>query len=358
VPNSPVEDLSVQHSKRWVAIMTARQNADERRRALAQLIQGHGGEIGPDSSLIVFGSLARGEWTARSDLDWTLLVDGQVNAADMRTAKTVKRLLIEDKWTEPGPSGVFGSLSFSHSLVHQIGGIHDTHANLTRRILLLLESLAIHESGIRDRVIRALLERYLEEDTHFHASKGSQSFVPRFLLNDIVRFWRTMAVDYANKTQEPDGRKWALRNVKLRLSRKLIFACGLLLCFRCHLEQQQITGEEDLFESDESNLRFINFLVHQINEAPLDVVADFLLRENADQATVCLIFDSYDRFLAMMEDSDSRERLEALTYAEARDDSLFNEFRNVGENFQDGIRRLFFDTNTQIARLSQVYAVF
>ena len=29
-----------------------------------------------DTSLVVFGSLARGEWTSKSDLDWTYLIDG------------------------------------------------------------------------------------------------------------------------------------------------------------------------------------------------------------------------------------------------------------------------------------------
>ena len=29
----------------------------------------------PDTSLVVFGSLARGEYTDASDVDWTLLVD-------------------------------------------------------------------------------------------------------------------------------------------------------------------------------------------------------------------------------------------------------------------------------------------
>ena len=29
-----------------------------------------------DTSLVVFGSLARQEWTSASDLDWTYLIDG------------------------------------------------------------------------------------------------------------------------------------------------------------------------------------------------------------------------------------------------------------------------------------------
>ena len=39
-----------------------------------------------DTSLVVFGSLARGEWTSGSDLDWTYLIDGQANSDHLRIA--------------------------------------------------------------------------------------------------------------------------------------------------------------------------------------------------------------------------------------------------------------------------------
>ena len=35
-------------------------------------------DLSDDLSLVVFGSLARGEWTSGSDVDWTLLIDGPV----------------------------------------------------------------------------------------------------------------------------------------------------------------------------------------------------------------------------------------------------------------------------------------
>ncbi len=85
-------------------------------------------------------------------------------------------------------------------------------------------------------MIRGVINRYLEEDNHLLTRDGKRYRVPRFLLNDIVQFWRTMAVDFASKQRDRAGKGWGLRNAKLRMSRKLIFASGLLVCFSSHLD--------------------------------------------------------------------------------------------------------------------------
>src|SRR5215813_2951501 len=123
-------------------------------------------------------------------------------------------------------------MAFSHDIIHQIGGQNDTNKNTTQRILLLLESRAIGKNTqAYERVLRAVINRYLEEDNHPLSHDGQSYRVPRFLLNDIVRFWRTMAVDFASKQRDRAGAGWGLRNAKLRMSRKLIFASGMLVCF-------------------------------------------------------------------------------------------------------------------------------
>ena len=354
---SPFANLNSRFGGMWAAIGKAVAVAENQREALRDLICGNGDELRTDANFVVFGSLARGESTAGSDVDWSLLIDGQTDPADMEAALRIEKLLRDGGWKHPGPSGIFGSLAFSHSLVHDIGGGADNYVNTTRRMLLLLESRAIGDTSVRDRVIRALLARYLEQDTHFHPRHGSRSFVPRFLLNDLVRYWRTIAVDYANKTHEPDGTKWAVRNIKLRMSRKLIFVAGLLMCFLCQLEQERLAAGKDLFgQSGASNAPFIDFLAEIVNLTPLDLLAR--VSSDYEDDTIHLLFDSYDRFLAAMDDPEQRKHLEKLNYQQSREDAQFNALRDVSRDFQEGLRRLFFESDHRLAALSQIYAIF
>ena len=86
-----------------------------------------------DANFIIFGSLARREWTQGSDLDWTYLIDGASDPEHLTSAQKIAKLLKEAKYSKPGPTGVFGNMAFSHEIIHQIGGINDTNRNMTQK---------------------------------------------------------------------------------------------------------------------------------------------------------------------------------------------------------------------------------
>jgi hypothetical protein len=315
-----LDELRNRQKKEWPAIAKAKNDAAARLALVRRIVQeaANGGPIdSEDISVVVFGSLAREEWTSGSDLDWSLIIDGGVDHEHAHAAALFRQKISDAALKSPGPTGIFGALTFSHGLVHQIGGEDDTNRNTTRRMLLLLESRPVNAVGAYNRVVDAILNRYLQNDFRVFRLK-----VPRFLQNDLHRFWRTMCVDYANKFRERAGAGWATRIIKLRMSRKLIFAAGLLTCFYSDPKLVQIVNPE--LANNASAALQVEYLRTIFQRPPIEIVAGALLRHGSPKS-IGLILDSYDRFLATMDDQAKREHLETLPPNGEEKDATFQE---------------------------------
>lgn len=337
---------------RWRNIHAARALSRTKRSAVVL----HEEHQAPDTGIVAFGSFARQELSPGSDLDWSLLIDGASTPEHFRIAASLGHHLRTYGFADPGKTGTFGSIVSSHELIHYIGGTLDTNQNFTRRMLLLLESTSLGDDIVRQRVVRGILDRYLVYDPSISWAPAATPSpkVPRFLLNDIVRFWRTMAVDYAAKRwQSQDG--WALRHLKLRLSRKLLFAAGLLHCFSLELASADV--RRDFAASADGSALFREWIFQRTTITPLDAVAETTLTVDGT-ATARMIFDAYDEFLGVLADPAHREHLKALSSEQAASDDLFAQVRELGRAFQRGLDRLFFSDLPDLTELMQHYAVF
>jgi predicted nucleotidyltransferase len=76
------------------AIRKARSDATAKRNHLDELFRG---QNSPDTSLVVFGSVARQEVTSSSDLDWILLIDGQSIPENKELERVIENILAENK---------------------------------------------------------------------------------------------------------------------------------------------------------------------------------------------------------------------------------------------------------------------
>ena len=335
----------------WKALSEARESAGQVCRLIEQAAAEPVKQFSSDGSLVVFGSLARGEWTVGSDVDWALLIDGLVVPEHYECSLQIERALSEltfqgQPLIPPGSTGTFGQLVFSHDLVHALGGEPDTNVNTTRRLLLLLESAAIGDASAHSRTIRSVLRRYLLDDVRTKPEEGSR--VPRFLVNDIVRFWRTMCVDFGAKHWQQSGKKWGVRNIKLRMSRKLLFVSGLLMALGCDNVRSKDAQIED---------EVLGRLIHSAGLPPLEVLASELafwgLSRQASE-----IVSVYDEFLLGMNDPARRTALNDVKPQDAASHQVFLEFRKISQRFQKLLTGVFFDAGTRLSELVREYGVF
>jgi predicted nucleotidyltransferase len=349
-PFYPTLKLSRRIGQRWPNIESAREFSNgklaELKGLLVDLDSG-------DTSIVVLGSLGRGEFTQGSDIDWYLLVDGIADPNHHALRLDAEKKISNFAGKDVGREKTFATIVSSHDLIHNVGGEDDTNNNLTRRMLLLLESTPITGQIAHERVVRNILTRHLLEDRSFWRNNGHH--IPHSLLNDFARLWRTMAVDFAYKLRARSGDKWAIRNIKLRMSRKLLYVAGLLACFHPHLLLDDPEERKRIYEEASFQLEIIDIIHSILSDTPLDIVATFLDKLE-DDATVSKVFRAYDEFLGVLVDSSQRKHLEELEEAAADSDPIYQKARETSHRFRDGLLDLFFGKKLNL--LTRQYGVF
>ena len=170
-----------------------------------------------DDVVLTCGSYARRDASRNSDVDFFVLRQDADSALVRITAGIEKR-----------KRGVGRSDSNEAPICFDRG--QQRRKNITRRILFLLEGeWLFNENGLRD-LRRQILERYIADGMTDHQ-------LALFLLNDIIRYYRTIAVDYEFKTVEDDPPK----PCNTQHPRKFLYASGLFSI----ADNRPIPGEED-----------------------------------------------------------------------------------------------------------------
>lgn len=200
---------------------------DDLRRGIAEILP----EIAPsaDSSesqkaaVVVLGSIARRESSAASDCDYFVLQHGARPATTRNLVAAAERARTRGLLGAPGAQRVFGDVVVAANLYESIGLETDSNRNMTQRLLLLIESKSVWGEA-REEVIENILQRYCDDYVPPNHKPEDRPRVPRYLLNDLVRLWRTMAVDFGTKRWQSGRDSTNLRHVKLRITRKVLFA--------------------------------------------------------------------------------------------------------------------------------------
>lgn len=324
---SPLKQLAAASGRELPNLLKARDatrdGLEKRRAALGQLPHDE------DVAVVLMGSWGRAEVTAGSDDDFMVLVRGTKRDNVRPSIADVETILDRGH----GDQGIFGKPVASDRLAGWIGLDEDTNTNLSLRLLLLLESVHATREHLHEAVIDQLVDRYLDESV-------KDFRVPRFLLNDVIRYWRTICVDFAGKERR-GPEKWGIRNAKLRTSRKVLFAGGLLPVFEC----SKLPRDE-----------MPDFLRRQLRMPPTDRIAQAFLTHHASDAGGRAL-GAYDDFLGRLADSEFRDELETVTRATSKESSAFRDAARLGKDLERGLLALLFETEW-LPKLARDYVVF
>lgn len=256
--------------------------------------------------IVATGSYGRFEASSESDIDLFIVSDDDIKDSFLDEIKGEIGKIIEEEVPKPtGDTKTFGIdvCIKLNTLLNNIGGNKDSNLNLTRRMLFLLEGKCLFNEERFKYYRSKLISRYTKKDSPNHQ-------INKFFLNDIIRYYRTIATDFEYKVKE--GKSWGLRNIKLLFSRKLLYFSGIIVV----AETPYKTWEEKIKITEELlDLPPLRRILKLSNTFP----------EN--------IFSNYDTFLGKVSDKKIRKQLNKTTKQNRNKDGEFADLRGLGQQF-------------------------
>lgn len=264
--------------------------------------------------VVTVGSFARGEASHQSDIDFYLIYD-DLKDLDMKdvesTCDNIKEIIEQSGIRMPSPTGAFNEVVKRSEFLENIGGNNDLNESLTRRMLFLLECKWLCNQSSYETLYEKIIHKYVKDTITQHQ-------MCRFLLNDIIRYYRTMCVDFEYKTTEA-GKSWGDRNIKLMFSRKLIYFSGILVV----AETVQHTW-----------LSKRNILKNSFYNTPIERI------ENICGNKSNKMLGMYDEFLDAMSRTEIRDMLNATTDDRSTHNEEFRTLKNKGHHFSLELSKL------------------
>lgn len=265
--------------------------------------------------IVVVGSLARREASKESDIDFFVIAQKE-DGTNKNYLKTIRQIIKNMDLKQPSEDGPFNELTKESDLLENLGGYNDNNKNLTRRMLFLLESDWLFNERYYQKLKEQLIERYIKSYIKDHQ-------LPQFLLNDIIRYYRTIATDFEFKTLDL-GKDWGIRNIKLRFSRKLLYFSAII-----------VVAEIGLRKCEEQR-----FLARQFfNMYPLERIVEIC------DIKATKVLKRYDDFLEEISKTETRKQLKNASYNNKNGNpEIFERLKNESKHFSWDLGLLLKDT--------------
>lgn len=271
---------------------------------------------GDNCTIAVVGSIARREASLQSDVDWFAIGKGAQGLAQDVQKKIDSALndaIFDAGFRKPAAGGAFGSGQFEsqEDFLRNVGGTKDKNEKLTQRMLFMLEGECLYNHGLFDEIRDALIDVYVKPDLGDHQ-------LARFFLNDLVRYWHTIAVDFEFKVSE-GAKPWGVRNLKLTFSRKLLYFSGIVMAAE--------TAQKTRSAKKQALRRLASM-------SPIDRIKD-VCGDEADR-----IFEWYGIFLERLSDDGFRKMADDQSEIRKDQSEDFRELKNLGQRFSWELERV------------------
>lgn len=215
-------------------------------------------------SIYCGGSLGRGDVGKVSDLD--LFIISERNKEDISRIETLNLLSVVIRinnslgYPEFSNDGKYLDIYSFSDLRANVGSPKDDEKNsFTVRMLMLLESRPVFNDDLYKKYLDGFVKHYFRDD------KPNQPFKPAFLMNDILRYWRTICLNY-ELIRNDNKRPWRKKNINLKFSRMLT-AFGTILPL---IAKNEITQEDVISILDKTPLERIAFGLDLLNDPTLE----------------------------------------------------------------------------------------
>lgn len=316
-------------------IESRRQYSLERLQELEQRIQqtAEGVDL---AGLTIFtvGSYGRLEASQHSDIDLFFMYSEGSPKDDRRTSelRLFGRLidLVEEMgFPKFSNDSQFLQSHLTEDVLKHLGSPTDDAENyFTTRMLLLLESRCLFGQADYDDVVDKMLESYYRD-----YPKHEENFRPWFLFNDIMRYWKTLLLNYENKRMrrdEEDSLKPRVKNFKLKFSRAAT-------CFATICAIGSVDGPVD-----QARVRDI------IGSTPLERLRSVGENIGRLEPMVRDITDEYEWF--MSQTALQTDELEAMFVDRASKVEMFKRAHNFGTSLFQLLREIDRDRENDLLR--------
>lgn len=228
--------------------------------------------------IYVCGSLGRLEMTVNSDLDLFFISLNDENNKVRNISSNINKYLFFSelyrinnklKYEDPSREGLYWDFISKKNLLDIGSNIEDYNNGFTARMLLILESKPIINEDAYNKLAIEIIDKYFK-DYIYH----KKDFYPLFLMNDILRYWYTLTLNYEyGRDSNDDENKKNWRRLKLKYAR-LITCFSMIAC----LYKKEITPGyviDCIYKTPFERLDMLSSCVEGVKEIVAEIVQEY-----------------------------------------------------------------------------------